>query len=47
MEVLLTKDVKFIILGDPLAIDEGLLNEKALVLKLLSPQVSNHESLEG
>lgn len=36
MEALLTKDIKLVLFGNPLAVDKGVLDEKALVLELLS-----------
>jgi hypothetical protein len=36
MRPLRTKDIKLVILSDPFAVNESILNEEALVLKLLS-----------
>jgi hypothetical protein len=44
MRLLRTKDIELVVLSDPFAIDEGILNEKALVLKLLSTKLANGET---
>lgn len=47
MTVSRTEDIEFVLLGDPFSIDESILDEKALVLKLLSSMLASRISMRG
>jgi hypothetical protein len=47
MAVLRTENIELVLLGDPFSIDESILDEKALVLKLLSSVLASRISVRG
>jgi hypothetical protein len=47
MTVSRTEDIELVLLGDPFSIDESILDEKALVLKLLSSMLASRISMRG